>query len=78
MDNNPKLCKLCGKKLRKFRISNEYHNRVYHKKCFEEICNDVKNYHLVAFTKYGHEKRYHGKTKDEIIEDPNPLVVTFD
>ena len=74
-----KLCKLCKKKLRRFRVSTEYKNRVYHKKCFESIIEDVRNYATVAYTKYGHVKKYsNGKTLEENRADPNPLVVTFD
>ena len=75
----PILCRLCGKKLRKFRVSQEYDNRIYHKKCFEIIVNDVRNFHKVAFTKYNYEKKYsNGLTLEENRKDKNPLVVTFD
>lgn len=73
------LCRLCKKKLRKFRVSKEYDNRIYHKKCFEIICNDVKNYHQVAYTKYGHKKRYsNGLTLEENRNSKDPMIVTFD
>ena len=73
------LCKLCGKKLRKFRVTAEYSNRIYHKKCFESICEDVKNFHTVAYEKYGYEKRFsNGLTLEENKKSKDPLVVTFD
>ncbi len=75
----PKLCRLCKKKLRRFRVSTEYDNRVYHKKCFETICNDVRDFHKVAFSKYGYEKKFsNGKTLDENKRIKEPWVVTFD
>ena len=73
------LCRLCKKKLRRFRVSKEYNNRIYHKKCFEIICNDVKNFHTVAYTKYGHKKKFsNGLTLEENRASKDPLVVTFD
>jgi hypothetical protein len=73
-----KLCKLCGKKLRRFRVSADYKERKYHKKCFESIVEDVRNFQTVAYTKYGHTKRIDGKTIAEHKADKNPLVVSFD
>ena len=73
------LCRLCKKKLRKFRVSREYDNRVYHKKCFEIICNDVRDFHNVAYTKYGYKKKYsNGLTLEENRKSKDPLVVSFD
>ena len=74
----PRLCKLCGKKLRKFRVTQEYDNRIYHKKCFESIIEDVRNFHVVAYTKYNYKKKIDGKTIEEHKADKNPLIVTFD
>ena len=59
----PRLCKLCGKKLRKFRVTAEYDNRIYH---------------VVAYTKYNYKKKIDGKTIEEHKADKNPLIVTFD
>jgi len=73
------LCKLCKKKLRKFRVSNDYENRCYHKKCFEQICEDVRNFHQVAYTKYGYTKKYsNGKSAEENKETKEPWIVNFD
>ncbi len=79
LKNNSPRCKLCGKKLRRFRVTEEYSNRCYHLKCFRIICEDVRNFQQVAYTKYGYKKKFsNGKTLEENREDPNPLVVTFD
>ena len=73
------LCKLCGKKLRRFRVSPEFNSRCYHKKCFQIICDDVRNFHNVAFTKYGYKKKYsNGKTAEENLKEKDPWVVNFD
>tara|TARA_R110001583_G_scaffold188388_1_gene350471 strand:- start:179 stop:418 length:240 start_codon:yes stop_codon:yes gene_type:complete len=79
MDNKAKLCKLCNKKLRRFRVSSEYKDRKYHKKCFEYILEDVRNYSTVAYTKYGHKKVFsNGLTLEENKANDNPLIVVFD
>jgi hypothetical protein len=81
IDLEPKapLCKLCGKKLRRFRVSKEYDNRCYHKKCFQEICDDVRNFHQIAFHKYGYIKKFsNGKTQEENLKSKKPWIVHFD
>ena len=79
IDLKAPTCKLCGKKLRRFRVTPEYHSRCYHKKCFQIICDDVRNFHNVAFTKYGYKKKFsNGKTAEENLKEKDPWVVSFD
>lgn len=70
------FCLKCGKKLKKFTLENgEFLN--YHKQCWKELINDIKNFEKVAYTKYNYKKRICGLTQDE-IDAGAPIVVHFD
>tara|TARA_R110000787_G_scaffold264391_1_gene370281 strand:- start:349 stop:603 length:255 start_codon:yes stop_codon:yes gene_type:complete len=50
-------CGICGKKMRPLLKNEDWPNRAFHVTCFKKILNDISNYNVVAYTKYGIEKR---------------------
>lgn len=69
------FCLACGKRLKK--IKDEKGNDLaYHKKCFNTIIQDIKNFDKIAESKYNYEPLYCGKTKKQ-VEGGEKIVITF-
>jgi hypothetical protein len=74
----PRYCKICRKKLKRFTAQEDWDERIYHKKCFDEIVSDIAKYNTVAYTKYGHAKRMiNGMTIEEAKKE-KCFIITFD
>ena len=73
-----RLCRICKKKLKKFTKQNDWENRAYHQRCFDEMIRDIAHYSKRAYTKYGHLKRTsHGLTNKESLNS-GPITLHFD
>ena len=70
------FCLACGKKLRK-KDYVDGKQLVYHSKCWNEIIQDIKNFHKVAETKYDYVPLFGGLTKEE-VEGGASIILTFD
>ena len=70
------FCLSCGKRLKRLKEENNI-TMNYHKVCWNNIINDIKNFEQIAYTKYNYEKRICGLTKQE-IENGEPIIVHFD
>lgn len=70
------FCLSCGKRLKKTSMENGFKLN-YHKTCWKEIINDIKNFEKVAYTKYNYEKRICGLTEKE-IKKGKPIIIYFD
>ncbi len=76
MNDEPDFCQLCGKRLKKF-IHEPEIKMAYHKKCFNNMIQDIKNFdENLAVKKYNYKKLYCGLTKEQ-VEAGEPLVVDF-
>lgn len=72
-----RVCKICGKKLRPLYKNDDWQDRKYHVSCFRDIMSDISNYHKVAYTKYGHKKKVAGMLVDDIRPETK-FTITFD
>jgi len=70
------FCLMCGKRLKEFK--NEKRELSYHKKCFNILLKDIKNFEKVAEKKYAYVKLYSGKTKEEFEQSKDPILLHFD
>tara|TARA_R100000655_G_scaffold29282_1_gene59117 strand:- start:791 stop:1021 length:231 start_codon:yes stop_codon:yes gene_type:complete len=76
MCDEPDFCLICGKRLKK--LIHEEFKMAYHKKCFNQLIGDLKNFdEKLAIKKYSYKPLYNGKTKEE-IENGAEIVLTFD
>tara|TARA_R110000824_G_scaffold149406_2_gene319721 strand:- start:2551 stop:2799 length:249 start_codon:yes stop_codon:yes gene_type:complete len=64
-------CKICKKNLRPLYKNNDWETRKFHVSCFKELISDIKNYHLIAYDKYGHEKTIGGIPISEAKKQKN-------
>ena len=74
-----RICRICKLKLKRFTSTEDWDSRAYHKKCYDDLINDISHYNTRAYTKYNHKKRMiDGTLLDERRESKSPITVTFD
>ena len=72
-----RVCKICGKKLRPLYKNEDWANRQYHVSCFRDVVSDIANYNKVAYTKYGHKKKVAGICVED-VKPETKFIVTWD
>ena len=76
-EDEERICKICGNKLRPLYKNQDWDNRKYHVACFKDILKDIMNYHKICYKKYNHKKKVH----DVYVEDMKPdhkFVINWD
>ena len=76
-NNEHRVCKICGRKLRPLKNCDDWDSRKYHITCFKELLSDISNYNKVCFKKYGHTKLIGGFPADKPIPK-EAFTLSFD
>tara|TARA_R110002153_G_scaffold260442_1_gene420469 strand:+ start:211 stop:465 length:255 start_codon:yes stop_codon:yes gene_type:complete len=76
-NNDLKDCGICGKKMRPLLKNTDWENRAFHVTCFKKILHDITNYNVVAYTKYGIEKRV-ANMPISIAKTKKTFTISFD